>query len=410
LWGESGITPHGKETSIKLGKYFKTLLPLNNVKIYNSPFLRTSQTAKFMFGNASTDKKWLAPPDCRNNLLEDISNYKEDGENIILVTHSSCIDNLRDHEGNKIVRFDVNNKNTYGLTVFISIDSSLKQVEGLGYLYPADWENVTDPAPSISSTPTITSLAFSLKPNDTRYIQAFNLWNSGGDEIHYSISSDSDWITCTPNAGSSAGEEDTIIVNYDTAGLSAGTHSAIITISDQEADNSPYQIPVTMAIGDYSPIYRFWSDQNMAYFYTISGTEQHYVSTTYPESIWRYETMAWFAHTEEDAPVEASPIYRFWSDQNMTHFYTISETEKNYVIATFSDEIWRYEGIAYYAYVFGDQPLEAKPVYRFWSDQNMTHFYTISETEKNYLIATFGDRVWKYEGIAWYAYATPTSD
>jgi len=45
-----------------------------------------------------------------------------------------------------------------------------------------------------------------------------------------------------------------------------------------------------------------------------------------------------------------SPVYRFWSDTQQAHFYTIDEEEKEYVIATYPENVWRYEGIAFYAY------------------------------------------------------------
>jgi len=35
---------------------------------------------------------------------------------------------------------------------------------------------------------------------------------------------------------------------------------------------------------------------------------------------------------------------------------------------------------------------------------NKTHFFTANETEKNYIIATYPEKNWKYGGIAWYAY------
>ena len=42
-----------------------------------------------------------------------------------------------------------------------------------------------------------------------------------------------------------------------------------------------------------------------------------------------------------------SPVYRFWG--GTSHFYTISESEKDFVIATWPD-IWSYEGPVFYAY------------------------------------------------------------
>jgi len=85
-----------------------------------------------------------------------------------------------------------------------------------------------------------------------------------------------------------------------------------------------------------------------------------------------------------------------------THFYTISESEKNNLIDNYPN-VWTYEGIVYYAYPQGQQPEQTKPVYRFWSPMNNRHFYTISESERDKLIDLYS-HVWTYEGIVWYSY------
>ncbi len=97
-----------------------------------------------------------------------------------------------------------------------------------------------------------------------------------------------------------------------------------------------------------------------------------------------------------------APVYRFWSASWRTHFYTISEEEKDKLIDLFPD-IWFFEGVAFYAYPPGDQPVSAKPIYRFRSIDDGHHFYTASESEKNKLIKSVPN-AWIYEGIVWYAY------
>ncbi len=99
---------------------------------------------------------------------------------------------------------------------------------------------------------------------------------------------------------------------------------------------------------------------------------------------------------------DLAPVYRFWSDKFKSHFYTISETEKNKLIETYSDA-WTYEGVAFYAYPPDRQPTAAKPVYRFWSAKLGYHFYSISEREKDKLLRDYPD-VWTFEGVAWYAF------
>jgi hypothetical protein len=97
-----------------------------------------------------------------------------------------------------------------------------------------------------------------------------------------------------------------------------------------------------------------------------------------------------------------APVYRFWSNSMKTHFYTISETEKKKLIDLFAD-VWLYEGIAFYAYPPGSQPVSAMPVYRFRSTADGDHFYTISDIEKNKLMKAVPSE-WVYEGIVWYTY------
>ena len=58
--------------------------------------------------------------------------------------------------------------------------------------------------------------------------------------------------------------------------------------------------------------------------------------------------------------LDLSPVYRFWSAGLATHFYTISETEKEKLITQFAD-VWQYEGVAFYAYAPGSQPTAPCP-------------------------------------------------
>lgn len=57
----------------------------------------------------------------------------------------------------------------------------------------------------------------------------------------------------TTTAGSSTGEADAITVNYDVAGLSPATYSAVITISAAGASNSPQTVAVTLVVEPEPP-------------------------------------------------------------------------------------------------------------------------------------------------------------
>jgi len=63
-------------------------------------------------------------------------------------------------------------------------------------------------------------------------------------------------------------------------------------------------------------------------------------------SVWKYEGPVYCA--ANTASAELSPVYRFWSERNKSHFYTVSGSERDEVIANYDDSVWKFEGIAYY--------------------------------------------------------------
>ncbi|EKD46754.1 MAG: hypothetical protein ACD_67C00079G0001 [uncultured bacterium] len=154
----------------------------------------------------------------------------------------------------------------------------------------------------------------------------------------------------------------------------------------------------TYTIISSTPVHRFWSPKNRGHFYTSSESERAQMVAAYSPSEWTYEGVAYNSFGESAGNLV--PVYRFWSAQNQHHFYTASEDEKNSVDANYTDNEWKYEGIAYYAYT--TQEANTKPVYRFWSAQNKVHFYTGEESEKNSTDANYSDNEWKLEGAAWY--------
>jgi len=142
------------------------------------------------------------------------------------------------------------------------------------------------------------------------------------------------------------------------------------------------------------PVYRFWSPIFFSHFYTISEAEKN---ATMANPDWISEGVAWYAFSTQ-VP-DTLPVYRFWSPAFFSHFYTISEAEKNVVL---TNPDWIFEGVAWYA--FPTQVPDTLPVYRFWSPVFFSHFYTISEAEKNIVLA---NPDWIFEGAAWYAFPNP---
>lgn len=96
LGPEEGITVHGSEASAQLGAAL-TEFGLQHTDVLNSPAKRTEQTAAYMFDRASEPQEWLA--ECRKDMGVDIAAHKAPGRNLVLVTHSGCINDLEAQEG-----------------------------------------------------------------------------------------------------------------------------------------------------------------------------------------------------------------------------------------------------------------------------------------------------------------------
>jgi hypothetical protein len=112
----------------------------------------------------------------------------------------------------------------------------------------------TPPVPEITLVPTTidrTVHALNDLADDT-----FTVANTGAGALNYAITSDAhdpDWLSIQPADGASTGEADSIRIIYDVAGLSAGTHTAHITVASGDAWNSPQTVTVTVHVGTVRP-------------------------------------------------------------------------------------------------------------------------------------------------------------
>ena len=137
------------------------------------------------------------------------------------------------------------------------------------------------------------------------------------------------------------------------------------------------------------PAYRLFNTSVSTHFYTISEAEKNSILQNY---VWRAEGVAFYAHYKLEQ--YAVPIYRF-NQRGRGHFYTASDAEKNSLM---SNTAWTYEGVVFFAYTW--QVAGSKPVYRMYSAQRMAHFYTTSWQE----VQSAGASGYAYEGIGFYAF------
>jgi len=179
------------------------------------------------------------------------------------------------------------------------------------------------------------------------------------------------------------------------SGLASGTYGVTATYSGDSA-NAASSASMTQTVqaalsASFSAVYRFRT--SIDHFYTASESEKNYLLQNNPSYV--IEGVGFYASLT--GVTGMLPVYRF--NAQTYHFYTISETEKNYVLQNYPN--FTLEGVAFYAWPTSVSG--TSPVYRF--NAGAYHFYTISESEKTYVLQNYPN--FTLEGIAFYARTSP---
>ncbi|MBN1506386.1 MAG: hypothetical protein JW955_06050 [Sedimentisphaerales bacterium] len=156
----------------------------------------------------------------------------------------------------------------------------------------------------------------------------------------------------------------------------------------------------TVVLTAMTNIYRFWSPTAGRHFYTTSEEEKNVLVDVYSNT-WVFEGVAFRAASVPSLSGMA-PVYKFRAVNGQTQFYTISEREKDSLLREYG-HMYRYDGVAFYAYPQGQQPPDTVPVCRFLSLANQGHLYTANEDEVTLLKGSF-PQAFQYEGVAFCAY------
>ncbi|MEN5301244.1 histidine phosphatase family protein [Pseudomonas sp. TWI628] len=134
LGDPAGITVDGNQAATAVGDGIRRL-GLANADILSSPEVRTQQTASSIFGKAIETQDWLAR--CDSTFADAALAHKREGHNLVLVTHSGCIDHLerqlRVAGGERVAG--------YASALFISKDSNGK-AHLLGQLNANQWQTL----------------------------------------------------------------------------------------------------------------------------------------------------------------------------------------------------------------------------------------------------------------------------
>lgn len=143
-------------------------------------------------------------------------------------------------------------------------------------------------------------------------------------------------------------------------------------------------------------IYRFFSKTDGTHFFTASTSEMQQIRSS--RSDLTYEGIGLDAVNPSNLTNDPSAVsvYRFFDSIHGTHFFTVSPTEEQTIVATRPD--LKLEGTAFYA--DSSQQAGDAAVYRFFDTRNGTHFYTGTQSEEQQIVATRPDL--KLEGVAFY--------
>ncbi|MFV3370026.1 histidine phosphatase family protein [Pseudomonas sp. NY15435] len=125
-----GITVRGGQSAHEIGQDFAAL-GLANADILSSDQVRAVQTASSMFDRAPVEQPWLYK--CEGSMLSQALQHKVAHRNLILVTHSECIEDL-EHS----VSVDDPATPDYASTLFVLSEAD-KTPRLLGYLDADQW-------------------------------------------------------------------------------------------------------------------------------------------------------------------------------------------------------------------------------------------------------------------------------
>ena len=129
-------------------------------------------------------------------------------------------------------------------------------------------------------------------------------------------------------------------------------------------------------------IHRFFRGDLGSHFYTADKTEKQFIIDNMPQYSYEGESFQAAERVDINNPESgAKPVYRFLNETTRTHFYTMDENEKDFVVDNLDDYI--FEDVAYHAYETAQA--DTIELYRFYQAANGSHFYTSSVGEKDHI-------------------------
>ncbi len=110
----------------------------------------------------------------------------------------------------------------------------------------ADYLNSQDATPTI--TLSSTGWTRTITEGDGLPDDAFTVRNSSGGMLDYDITSDAAWLAVSPPSGTTTVATNPHTIDYSVTGLARGAYDAMVTVTDDNADNSPQTLNVHLVV------------------------------------------------------------------------------------------------------------------------------------------------------------------
>ena len=163
--------------------------------------------------------------------------------------------------------------------------------------------------------------------------------------------------------------------------------------------STPNDYVTASAASDFGPVFRIQNTTlSGSYFFTIYDSEKLSALALHPE--WALEGGAFFASRVADTSSNTGlhPVHRFQNKINGSYLYTIYEAERSDILANYS-AYFAYEGVSWYARQTPDEGYT--PLYRFRNKENGTYLFSAYESEKNDIVANYSN-IFALEGVAYF--------
>jgi hypothetical protein len=190
--------------------------------------------------------------------------------------------------------------------------------------------------------------------------------NSGGDSLNWTATENPEqgWLTLQNTSGS---DNDILIVSVDAAGLSAGSYSASVRISDPAASNDPVDATISLTVTASQPdSIRYHVNAGGDAFVAEDGTYFE-ADQAYLNGGWGYTAGSVYAVSDSIAGTNDDALYQSERYGNYSYRFTLPDGEYDAVFH-FAEIYFNNPGSRLFSVEMEDIPISALTSYDIYAD------------------------------------------